>query len=101
MLPVQSSGKLEMERGMVKPMMRGEQQDSRYALFPAPPLVPLWSDPLGCVLRAFLHFSLCFRSQDGAEKAESTLPASIEFRDNCKCSSPQFTSIDHCRFSAQ
>ncbi|XP_029705880.1 afadin [Takifugu rubripes] len=45
-----SSGKLEMERGMVKPMMRGEQQDSR--------------------------------SQDGAEKAELTLPASIEFRDN-------------------
>lgn len=27
--PVQSSGKLEMERGMVKPMMRGEQQDGR------------------------------------------------------------------------
>lgn len=26
---VQSSGKLEMERGMVKPMIRGEQQDSR------------------------------------------------------------------------
>lgn len=29
MLLVQSSGKLEMERGMVKPMIRGEQQDSR------------------------------------------------------------------------
>lgn len=28
-LCVQSSGKLEMERGMVKPMIRGEQQDSR------------------------------------------------------------------------
>lgn len=25
----QSSGKLDMERGMVKPMIRGEQQDSR------------------------------------------------------------------------
>ncbi|TNM94739.1 hypothetical protein fugu_017498 [Takifugu bimaculatus] len=49
-LQTASSGKLEMERGMVKPMMRGEQQDSR--------------------------------SQDGAEKAELTLPASIEFRDN-------------------
>uniref|UniRef100_A0A3B3YH50 Afadin n=1 Tax=Poecilia mexicana TaxID=48701 RepID=A0A3B3YH50_9TELE len=28
-LCLQSSGKLEMERGMVKPMIRGEQQDSR------------------------------------------------------------------------
>ncbi|XP_076612742.1 afadin isoform X26 [Chaetodon auriga] len=46
-----SSGKLEMERGMVKPMMRGEQQDSR--------------------------------SQDiSADRAELTLPAGIEFRDN-------------------
>ncbi|XP_030578124.1 afadin isoform X3 [Archocentrus centrarchus] len=46
-----SSGKLEMERGMVKPMIRGEQQDSR--------------------------------SQDvSADRAELTLPASIEFRDN-------------------
>uniref|UniRef100_H3DP88 Afadin, adherens junction formation factor n=1 Tax=Tetraodon nigroviridis TaxID=99883 RepID=H3DP88_TETNG len=45
-----SSGKLDMERGMVKPMIRGEQQDSR--------------------------------SQDVAERAELTLPASIEFRDN-------------------
>uniref|UniRef100_H3DR09 Afadin, adherens junction formation factor n=1 Tax=Tetraodon nigroviridis TaxID=99883 RepID=H3DR09_TETNG len=49
-----SSGKLDMERGMVKPMIRGEQQDSR-------------SD---------------IRSQDVAERAELTLPASIEFRDN-------------------
>lgn len=46
-----SSGKLEMERGMVKPMIRGEQQDSR--------------------------------SQDmPADRAELTLPAGIEFRDN-------------------
>ncbi|CAJ1077944.1 afadin isoform X7 [Xyrichtys novacula] len=46
-----SSGKLEMERGMVKPMIRGEQQDSR--------------------------------SQDvSADRAELTLPAGIEFRDN-------------------
>ncbi|KAG7219096.1 hypothetical protein INR49_019303 [Caranx melampygus] len=49
-----SSGKLEMERGMVKPMIRGEQQDSR--------------------------------SQDiSADRTELTLPASIEFRDNCEC----------------
>ncbi|XP_074540698.1 afadin isoform X9 [Halichoeres trimaculatus] len=46
-----SSGKLEMERGMVKPMIRGEQQD--------------------------------IRSQDvSADRAELTLPAGIEFRDN-------------------
>ncbi|XP_053737077.1 afadin isoform X20 [Synchiropus splendidus] len=46
-----SSGKLEMERGMVKPMIRGEMQDSR--------------------------------SQDSlSERSESTLPASIEFREN-------------------
>ncbi|KAF3703108.1 Afadin Afadin adherens junction formation factor [Channa argus] len=46
-----SSGKLEMERGMVKPMIRGEQQD--------------------------------VRSQDiSADRADLTLPASIEFRDN-------------------
>ncbi|XP_044024898.1 afadin isoform X14 [Siniperca chuatsi] len=46
-----SSGKLEMERGMVKPMIRGEQQDNR--------------------------------SQDiSADRAEMTLPAGIEFRDN-------------------
>ncbi|XP_027140438.1 afadin isoform X16 [Larimichthys crocea] len=46
-----SSGKLEMERGMVKPMIRGEQQDGR--------------------------------SQDiSADRAELTLPAGIEFRDN-------------------
>jgi len=37
-LCVQSSGKLEMERGMVKPMIRGEQQDSRSdPLHPLPP----------------------------------------------------------------
>ncbi|KAM9355567.1 afadin isoform 4-T4 [Pholidichthys leucotaenia] len=46
-----SSGKLDMERGMVKPMIRGEQQDSR--------------------------------SQDiSADRAELSLPASIEFREN-------------------
>nr|XP_046228414.1 afadin isoform X6 [Scatophagus argus] len=47
-----SSGKLEMERGMVKPMIRGEQQQDS-------------------------------RSQDiPADRAELTLPAGIEFRDN-------------------
>ncbi|XP_028296454.1 afadin isoform X12 [Gouania willdenowi] len=45
-----SSGKLEMERGMVKPMIRGDQQESR--------------------------------PQDVSDRAELTLPASIEFRDN-------------------
>uniref|UniRef100_A0A4W6EU06 Afadin, adherens junction formation factor n=1 Tax=Lates calcarifer TaxID=8187 RepID=A0A4W6EU06_LATCA len=35
---VQSSGKLEMERGMVKPMIRGEQQDSRSDTNTPPPL---------------------------------------------------------------
>uniref|UniRef100_A0A096M999 Afadin, adherens junction formation factor n=1 Tax=Poecilia formosa TaxID=48698 RepID=A0A096M999_POEFO len=53
----QSSGKLEMERGMVKPMIRGEQQ---------------------CCP------SLCLnRSQDlSADRTELTLPASIDFREN-------------------
>lgn len=43
------------------------------------------------------HFStphqivLFFRSQDMAEKAEMTLPASIEFRDNCKYFTPLST----------
>ncbi|XP_072299557.1 afadin isoform X14 [Eucyclogobius newberryi] len=46
-----SSGKLDMERSMVKPMIRAEQQDGR--------------------------------SQDApGDRAEMTLPASIEFRDN-------------------
>lgn len=50
---VQSSGKLEMERGMVKPMIRGELQDGR--------------------------------TQDGsANRSELSLPASIEFRENCE-----------------
>ncbi len=38
---VQSSGKLEMERGMVKPMIRGEQQDSRSDTHSSP-LSPLF-----------------------------------------------------------
>uniref|UniRef100_A0AAV2K9G4 Afadin n=1 Tax=Knipowitschia caucasica TaxID=637954 RepID=A0AAV2K9G4_KNICA len=46
-----SSGKLDMERGMVKPMIRAEQQDGR--------------------------------AQDAqGDRAEMTLPASIEFREN-------------------
>lgn len=81
----QSSGKLEMERGMVKPMIRGEQQDSR------------WDGPLYIISSFFMSsffllfschltvwFSL-FRSQDmSGDRTELTLPASIEFRDNCK-----------------
>uniref|UniRef100_A0A669DXU0 Afadin n=1 Tax=Oreochromis niloticus TaxID=8128 RepID=A0A669DXU0_ORENI len=51
-----SSGKLDMERGMVKPMIRGEQQDSRSDMVSSNTLDSL--DP---------HL---------------TLPASIEFRDN-------------------
>ncbi|XP_056219483.1 afadin isoform X13 [Seriola aureovittata] len=47
-----SSGKLEMERGMVKPMIRGEQQDSSRS------------------------------QDISADRTELTLPASIEFRDN-------------------
>lgn len=66
-----------------------------------------WSDPLCSVLGSLLHISLdsfvFIRSQDGAEKAELTLPASIEFRDNCKYLSPQFNSgsIDHFRWNFQ
>lgn len=33
---LQSSGKLDMERGMVKPMIRGEQQDSRWVTHSSP-----------------------------------------------------------------
>ncbi|XP_047243807.1 afadin isoform X11 [Girardinichthys multiradiatus] len=47
-----SSGKLEMERGMVKPMIRGEQQDSSRSQDPS------------------------------ADRTELTLPASIDFREN-------------------
>lgn len=86
MLPVQSSGKLEMERGMVKPMVRGEQQDGRYAPSAASSCPWALSPQAPPLLTASLSF---IRSQDGADKAELTLPASIEFRDNCEYLSAQ------------
>lgn len=83
---LQSSGKLEMERGMVKPMIRGEQQDSRSD--PRHPPLPTSSvfiqHPSGLVplLTALFRPN---RSQDSsADRAELTLPAGIEFRDNCE-----------------
>ncbi|PWA27392.1 hypothetical protein CCH79_00000603 [Gambusia affinis] len=63
-----SSGKLEMERGMVKPMIRGEQQDS--SLKSSRGFLTLLSVRLN-------------RSQDlSADRTELTLPASIDFREN-------------------
>lgn len=102
---VQSSGKLEMERGMVKPMIRGEQQDSRSDTHPSPlspsscplprppSLSPLRSSgssfsvfSLYLVLSSHLMVLFCLlRSQDiSADRSELTLPAGIEFRDNCE-----------------
>lgn len=53
-LCVQSSGKLEMERGMVKPMIRGEQQDSRSDKVPStPPLLSFASSPSSSGLSLF------------------------------------------------
>lgn len=95
-LCVQSSGKLEMERGMVKPMIRGEQQDSRSDTHSSPLSVLLFYVlhlyPLcGPLARpspqsSLLMVSFCpIRSQDiSADRAELTLPAGIEFRDNCE-----------------
>lgn len=60
MLLVQSSGKLEMERGMVKPMIRGEQQDSRSGVLCLCSLRVNASFGLLSLLSAFracLHFS--------------------------------------------
>lgn len=90
-LCVQSSGKLEMERGMVKPMIRGEQQDSRSDTLSSPlsvlhlyPLCgPLARPPPQSSLLMVLFCPI--RSQDiSADRAELTLPAGIEFRDNCE-----------------
>lgn len=57
-LCVQSSGKLEMERGMVKPMIRGEQQDSRsHTLLLFPPLL-LCLPSLSSLLLRLILFSV-------------------------------------------
>lgn len=100
-LCVQSSGKLEMERGMVKPMIRGEQQDSRsvtnllfcscffssvfFVLLVFILLVFILLSVLGVIFLLLTVLFLSFRSQDiSADRTELTLPAGIEFRDNCK-----------------
>uniref|UniRef100_A0A671V2N2 Afadin, adherens junction formation factor n=1 Tax=Sparus aurata TaxID=8175 RepID=A0A671V2N2_SPAAU len=44
-LCVQSSGKLEMERGMVKPMIRGEQQDSSLSVYLTSNYLPMFFHP--------------------------------------------------------
>ena len=58
-LCVQSSGKLEMERGMVKPMIRGEQQDSRsHTLLLFLPLLLCPPSLSSLLLRLILLFSV-------------------------------------------
>lgn len=79
---LQSSGKLEMERGMVKPMIRGEQQDSRSDADTPASSIFLLPAAFGLVLLFRLPFSRCYFVLTGLRTAQQTeqswpcLPAS-------------------------